>query len=362
MKILHAIPSLRLSAGGPSRSVTALAQAQAQSGDELFIARIKGIEGEVESPKGVTYGTIAKGNFLDDSGNSYALRAFDLIHSHSLWLSFCHKVNCLAYKNDIPLVISPRGTLEPWAINHKRWKKQLAWWLYQKKDLQRSQLLHATSVAEASGFKRMGLKTKVIVSPNGIFCNEKAPRRSSSLKNKKALYLGRFHPIKNIPTLLRAWAELNQQDWTLQLTGPDEDGHRATLEALVESLGIQDRVNFTDSLCGVEKDELLQSSAFLILPSHTENFGMVVLEALASGVPVLASRGTPWKDLDVHHCGWWVDSGQEGLLSALRQAVNTQADELFYMGERGMRLIKEKYQWPSIAKALHASYMGILSK
>jgi hypothetical protein len=100
-----------------------------------------------------------------------ALKEFgrpDLIHDNGLWLRHNHQLARLAALAGIPRVVSTRGMLEPWAMNHKRWKKRLAWWLYQRRDLQRAVALHATARSEADHLRQLGLRNAISIIPNGV--------------------------------------------------------------------------------------------------------------------------------------------------------------------------------------------------
>lgn len=360
MRILHAVPDLRLAAGGPSRSVASLASALAQNGTEVFVARILGEAEEITLPKNVFFGSIESGEFVLDSGRRLDIHHFDIIHSHSLWLRFCHQVSKLAHEQKIPLIVSPRGTLEPWALNYRKWKKRLAWIVYQKRDLQHCGGLHATSEGEANSLHRLGLRPQIWVVPNGISTLGENSLAAVGRRERKAIYLGRFHPVKNLKTLLSAWAKLKPKGWILELAGPDENGHRAELEATAKHLGIDDSTKFCDPIEGKEKKHFLRSASFLILPSFTENFGMVVLEALASGTPVLASKGTPWKDLETFQCGWWVDPSIEGIFNGLEKALKCKPEVRKEMGKQGLSLVRHKYEWGAVSREMLNVYNQVL--
>jgi glycosyltransferase involved in cell wall biosynthesis len=99
-----------------------------------------------------------------------------------------------------------------------------------------------------------------------------------------------------------------------------------------------------------------------VLPSHSENFGIVVAEALASGVPVITTRATPWEELVTHRCGWWTENGPEPLAAALRDALSRTDEERREMGRRGRQLVDQKYSWPGIAAQVHAVYRWMLGE
>lgn len=138
------------------------------------------------------------------------------------------------------------------------------------------------------------------------------------------------------------------------MVGADEGGHEAELRALANSLGISDRVHFHGDCYGEEKLRLIGESDLLVLPSHMENFGIVVAEALSAGRPALVSTGAPWSSLVEQRCGWWVKP--DGWVEALRDATARPAEELAAMGARGAALVRDRYLLPAIAGRYAASY------
>jgi glycosyltransferase involved in cell wall biosynthesis len=111
---------------------------------------------------------------------------------------------------------------------------------------------------------------------------------------------------------------------------------------------------------GSEKSAAYSTANLFVLPSHTENFSLVTAEALAAGVPVVTTQGTPWAELPERGCGWWVPVGAEGITMALREAMAMTDEMRREMGLRGKVLIGEKYTWPVIAKQMSEVYEWIL--
>jgi glycosyltransferase involved in cell wall biosynthesis len=283
----------------------------------------------------------------------------DIIHDNGIWLPHNHRLAVLAKRRGLPRVVSTRGMLEPWALAHKRWKKRAAWLLYQKRDLWTAAAVHATAETEALGLRRLGLPVPVGVVPNGV--DLPAAGRGGAVGGT-ALFLGRLHPVKGLPMLAEAWRRVRPAGWRLRVVGPDEGGHRAEVEALVAAGGLGDVWSFEGELAGEAKTAVLAAASLLVLPTHTENFGMVVAEALAHGVPVITTKGAPWERLRSEGCGWWTDISADGLAAALTDATRLAPGELAAMGARGRRWMERDFSWQTVASGVRALYDRVLGR
>ncbi|MBK8791029.1 MAG: glycosyltransferase [Holophagaceae bacterium] len=139
--------------------------------------------------------------------------------------------------------------------------------------------------------------------------------------------MSRFHPKKGADMLLRAWALVEEAfpHWVLELHGPDPDGYRSQLELLAGTLGLgRDRVTFGESVHGAAKESLFLRAGLFVLPTHSENFGNVVGEALACGLPVITTTAPLGEGLREHGCGWWIEPRVEALAAALRRLCPCQ--------------------------------------
>lgn len=281
----------------------------------------------------------------------------DLVHDSGLWLAHNHRLASWAYARSIPRVVSVRGMLQPWALRHKHFKKLLAWQLYQKRDLRRACLLHATAPDEAATLHRLVHDTAVCTIPNGVDVpplRQPSGRRQGGLRN--ALFLGRLYPVKGLPMLVEAWGRARPKGWRLTIAGPDEAGHRAEVERAVASRGLQSAIEFIGAVDGTQKQAAFESAEILVLPSHSESFGMVVAEALAHSVPVIATDATPWSDLDRRGCGWCVPAAVDGLAGALAEACVMDAVTLMQKGAAGRRWMESDFSWDAIARRFIAAY------
>ena len=345
--------SLEASYGGPAFSVSQLASA-------LSVA---GIEVGLWSADGSALGTdlLAPGAHVRRLGGELrrAATAFgpDVVHDNGLWLPHNHQVAALARTAGWPRVVSTRGMLEPWAVRHKRLKKAAAWRLYQRRDVDHADALHATAEAEATHLAAMGLGPPVHTIPNGVDLPElAADRRADTAAPMTAVFLGRIYPVKGLPMLVEAWARARPPGWRLIIAGPDEAGHRREVEAAVVAHGLGEAVSFPGAVSGAAKTALLQSADLFVLPSHSESFGMALAEALSHGAPVLTTTAVPWPALEARQCGWRVPPTVEGLAEGLRVATGRDLPTLRAMGAAGRELIAAEYGWPRIASAFVALY------
>lgn len=359
MKIFLAGTSFRPEYGGPARSVSQLALALAGSGLEVGVWSADG--------SAVTTSFLDTGLPLTRLGGSAeeALRRFgrpDVIHDNGIWLPHNHRLAVLAAKSRTPRLVSIRGMLEPWALNHRRLKKRLAWWLYQQGDLRAARAHHVTSQAELKSVRGHGWRVPVWEIPNGVLPAGAGVRDvASSTSEMTALFVGRLHPIKGLPMLVEAWATVRPPGWRLRVVGPDEMGHRAVLEGLVRDRGLTGEIDLIGALEADALDAAYFASDLFILPSHTENFGMAVGEALARGLPVIATQGTPWELLEAEQCGWWVPATAQGLSGALAEATALSRDELRAKGARGAEVVERRFGWGAIADRFVEVYEDLLA-
>lgn len=281
----------------------------------------------------------------------------DIVHLHTTWNWVMHRVSFWAARNHLSIVRSVHGSLAPWAMGHKYWKKVLPWYLYQRRDLAQAALFHATSEAEVQWYRNLGFNQPCALIPLGTILPPQVPARKHD--KKAILFVGRIYPVKGLPNLLEAWAKLPssvKQGWRIRLVGPDQAGHLEELRVLAGRLEIMDDIEFSGPLYGADLSRTYDDADLFVLPSYSENFGVVVLDALAHGLPVIASQGTPWQGLVANKCGWWVPIGAEPLAAQLVQSLALPPSELEVMGENGRRWIARDFTWGSIAKKSFVAY------
>jgi glycosyltransferase involved in cell wall biosynthesis len=290
-----------------------------------------------------------------------------ILHGHGLWQCPVHYAMAAGRRQGIPTLLAPRGMLEPGAMRFSRWKKTLAGAIFQWRDLRAATCLHATADAEAATLRARGLRQPICVIPNGIPLPPlplTGAAAEGGARHRRLAFLSRIHPKKNLPMLLTAWRALQADfpGWRLQLAGTDEGGHEADLKRQARQLGIEDSVQFLGPLYGDDKHTFLCDADLFVLPTLSENFGMVVAEALARGTPVITTKGAPWRVLEERHAGWWIDIDEAALTHALRRAMALSDAERHDMGRRGRQLVEERFSVDHVGERMLRVYEWLAEK
>jgi glycosyltransferase involved in cell wall biosynthesis len=364
------VSSLDLASGGTTQSVAQLCEALNRLGAAAEIATVvtPGAERLVPATTPVHAFPLAWPARLRRSPGLAAFLdreapRFDVLHVHALWQWPGVYGRRAALRHGKPLVLSPRGMLEPWSLQQRAGLKRLALATWEGRNLRACALLHATAESEAEGFRKLGLVGEIRVIPNGVeLPPPPAPRPDGGPRS--LLFCSRYHPKKGLDLLLQAWARLAPEfpDWTLSLHGPDPEGHRAKVEALARSLALPEtRLRIGDALHGPAKEAAFAGADLFILPTYSENFGNVVAEALAHGVPVITTTGAPWQGLRDHGCGWWVPPELDALTAALREALGLSAAERRALGARGRAWMGATHPWDGVAAAMAEAYQSLRS-
>lgn len=358
MKILHIIGSLDKRAGGPSRSVPQTCIELAKSGLEIeIIARPS--ENPVDVPQTdnltVRFLTLSQ---LIGFARSIDRTSVSLVHLQHVWDPYIAVMARAARRAKIPYVITPRGMLEPWIMNRNRWKKQLALVLYQRHDLQQAALLHATCDMEKHNIEALELKNPIAVVPNGLDLSEVPPSKQH-IGSRKVVFLSRIHPKKGLELLLDAWKQLRPTDWTLEIAGDGDTAYQNQLLEKTTREAIRG-VHFVGPRYGQAKWDFIKSADLFVLPTYSENFGIVVAEALAVGVPVITTTGTPWQELHTCQCGWWIDLSVAELAKTLQTAMQTDRTELAAMGKRGRQLVIARFDIGHVSNTIRSFYESIM--
>lgn len=379
MKVLSFISSLSLNSGGPSRSVPMLVKGLAEVGVEIILMtywsddmNIHALDGSSNKLK------VLNSDFTSSQMEDYILaEKFDIIQMQSMWDPKYHMVAKIARKHNIPYLITPRGMLEPWSLMQSKWKKKLALALYQMKDLQKSACIFTTAEMEAQHVRELGVKVPMSVIPNGIETDGYPCRSSMDNVKKQVLFLSRVHIKKGIEILIDAFELLHKDfpEWSVAIVGNGEADYIESLKQKIENLQLQHCIKILPPVFGEAKVKLYQESSIFCLPSYSENFGMVIAEAMSCGVPVITTNGTPWQllngdcttmgaSLDMlgedKRTGWCIDLSVENLEKTLRKAMTLSPATLYNIGQRGSKMINENFNYRSVAQKTKLLYEWII--
>jgi glycosyltransferase involved in cell wall biosynthesis len=284
-----------------------------------------------------------------------------VIHSHGMWLHPDYIALRLSEVLKVPLIVSPHGMLEPWALSNNWWKKAPIWWLWERRRLARADVIIATSELEAQHIRDLGMCRAIAVIPLGVKLPPVVDTGNGS-DEKLGLFLSRIHPKKGLPLLVEAVRRIRPLGWKFIIAGPDSNGHEEEIRALVNNAGMQDTFEFRGPVYGEAKWRLLQSADLFILPSHSENFGLVVVESLASQTPVITTTTTPWQSIEKTGCGWYVDPTPEAITKALKEATLLPKSTLLEMGARGRALVEARFSWDQSVDSLISVHSWLLGQ
>lgn len=380
MKILHAVVSVGPQSYGLGSVSLGLAKAQLDLGEDVYVWSSDcedGINWASETydiPKQRLVGfppNIPLVNVsVNEIINAIKKKQFDFVHQHSLWTSQS-LITTLLRKGGAKTCVAAHGTLSQFSLNKSKIKKEIALKLFERKNLEKASILHATSEYEIEDFRRLGLKNPIAYIENGIGANVLSKRgRGEHFKNKYSLpndkkillYLSRITPKKGLDMLLSAINELKSkfEDWILVIVGNDEFNYQGEVERLMKELDLLDKVFIIEPQFGHGKFNVFDASNFFILPSYSEGSPMVVVDALAYGLPVITTKSSSWSDLNTFNAGFWVEINKDAIKSALEKMVSLSSEELLIFSRNAKNLVKEKYLWDEISKKSIAMYQWLV--
>ena len=367
LKIIQVVPRIANASSGPSLSVPSMCCAIRNAGCDVELFALEPEPGKYlfdntrlfpsrKWPLSQRFGVSPR---MKEALSQAAISS-QIIHTNSLWMmpniypaSAVRGTNC-------KLVISPRGTLSPWALSRSRMRKRVVNWLGQRRCLESASCIHATSLEELSEIRKAGLSNPVAVIPNGVACPTTLIQRADDNAQKTLLFLARIHPTKGVDVLLDAWQNVQSEfpDWRLKIAGPNDNLYAKQM--ITRSLSLRD-VDFCGELAGDAKTKGFQDANLYVLPTHSENFGISVAEALSYGVPAIVFHGAPWQGLIHKNAGWWVEPGVASLAASLRIAMTHSSSELRQLGRNGHQWMQHEFDWQVIGKRMAAVYEWLVN-
>lgn len=368
MRSIQIVPAIAEEASGPSYSVRRLTESLRTAGQD---ARLAALDWAPMANKPDYLVTFPLGIGPRRLGRSPAMHRWleaqartgkvDIIHDHSLWMMPNVYPGEVARKHGLPLVVAPRGTLAEWAMSHgSRWKP-VFWHIMQKPALEPVTCFFATAHSEYEDIKRLGFSQPVAIIPNGVDIPQ-LDKPATAKMGRTLLFLGRIHKKKGLDNLLRAWRAVQDRfaEWNLVVVGPDNGGYLRAMQTLSSDLKLE-RVSFPGVRYGADKWAAYQEADLFVLPTYSENFGMSVAEALASGTPAIVTKGAPWAGLEENGAGWWIDIGVDPLVAVFEDALSRSTAELDEMGNRGRDWMNREFSWQAIGHRVAATYEWVLS-
>lgn len=356
MKVLHYVPSLAVRTGGVAAYLAVLSLELGKLVD-LHIATHDEGEQELETHNAVIH-RIPPGWLCYFSAKNLLKKLRpNVVHINGCWQPQLLFFQRAAQSLRIPVVLSPHGMLEPWIVKRHYWtRKWPAIQLYQRGLVKHADYLHATADTEKDNLLRLGWNPRIVVIPNAVNIEELPIKDNWSLK-RRIVFMSRLHVKKGIELLLEALSHLKPDldGYEVIIAGEGEPDYVETLKKAAISFGLSEVVKLVGGVYGAEKVCLLQSADFFVLPTYSENFGIVVAEALACGTPVITTHGTPWKELEDFACGWYIQVGLGALEKHLQKAISAPEEDLKRMGLHGRKLVENKFTVQAVAQ----KFLGI---
>lgn len=369
MKIIHIIPSVAERSGGPATAIVPMCRALMKQGIEVqLLSTADGLLGPLDAAE---YKGIPANFFPPQLGASFKyslplaawlssnIKNYDLAHIHAVFNHSSIAAAQACRKAGVPYIIRPLGTLDPWSMTQKSLRKRVFWQLYGKSMLRHATAVHYTSEVEKLSTERhLGLNHGKVIAL-GIDANN-ANSNGNTLSEPYVLVLSRLHPKKAVDVLIDAFQSLIQNakfnNWRLVIAGDGPPDYVSKLK----SRAATDRITFTGWLDDDQKHAMLAGASLLALPSHQENFGLCVMEALSHSVPVLVGPNVNLAtEIVSANAGWISAIDKDALAERLAEALSDE-DELKKRGRAGKQL-SQKYSWENVATGLISLYTEIVN-
>ena len=373
MRVLHVIPSVSERSGGPGMAIVPMCRALQKRGIDVVLLTTDAAMRRFEFCQAIDYEGVPAIFFPTQLGESFKysrplsiwlkqnVSGYELAHIHAVFNHSSVAAARECRKQGVPYVIRPLGTLDPWSMKQKQWRKRLFWSLAGESMLSGAAAVHYTSEAEKTATEGLlGVNDGQVI-PLGVDVSDSTngtDRDRSS--NPYLLVLSRLHPKKGLDVLIDAFMALTRRPelarWRLVIAGDGPADHVALLKR--KAAAARDRIVFAGWVDGEKREELLRKASLLVLPSYQENFGLCVMEALARSVPVLVSPHVNLAtEIREANAGWIAPVESRALTETLSEAMH-KPEELVRRGKAGKSL-SDNYSWDRIASELVKLYAGI---
>ena len=374
MKICQIVSHIDEEASGPSYSVPMLCKSLSKKDNDVSLITLasRKIISDKIYHKHIEFSQsrlLSKLGISQQMNNWLKLNTknFNLVHVHGLWMMPNIYPSRYTDKFKVPSILSPRGTMNKNALVYSKNKKKIMWMLLQKKALLKVDAFHATSEQEYEDIRSLGFKAPVAIIPNGVdLHNDKNIKSNNNIKNnnvRKLLYIGRIHPKKGLDMAIDAWSSLEKDFpcWKFKIVGKGEKNYIQSLNHKIKSYKLKN-ISISGPLYGEEKYKEFRNSDLFILPTRSENFGMVVAEALSFKLPVITTIGAPWEGLKKNSAGWSAEINAQSIGNVLFQALSMNSDQLTAMGENGFNWVRKDYSWNAVGEKMNQFYTWQVQK
>jgi glycosyltransferase involved in cell wall biosynthesis len=281
----------------------------------------------------------------------------EVVHFHGLWEPAFIKISARCRRERIPYLVSTHGMLEPWALKNKRWKKWAWFQLFERRHLAGASRLLATGDGEAHNLGAIFPQSECVSLPLGLTA-EIAPGYSDARQSlgwspseTVLLHLSRIDPKKGLDILLHALAELDdpaKKSARLIIVGDGEESYLQDLKDFTNrERGRLPLVEWIGGVWGDAKWRYFQGADLFCLPSHSENFGLAILEALQVGTRVLTTNQTPWSDIASWGAGFICEPNEKSVIKNLEDFFTN----LRWSDEQRRQLagqIQARYSWDTV--------------
>ena len=291
---------------------------------------------------------------------------FDIVHIHAVFSHICYVAADICRQSKTPYIFRPLGTLDPWSMSQKTWRKNLFLGMGARELLRSATAIQYTTDLELKSTEAFHGFVNGFVVPNGIDTDlYQATSDADVAKNpgkSYLLYLGRIAPKKNIEKILQAFETIKKKagfvSLRLVIAGDGDTACTTAIRNAISKHPNSTQIEYRGWVTGLEKLELIANAALFVLPSSNENYGVVVAESLASGVPVLISNQVYlYPEVEAAEAGWVWDS-ESPLAGLIIKAL--ESGELAKRGQNGRDLVAAKFDWPAVVKTLTGVYAGCL--
>jgi glycosyltransferase involved in cell wall biosynthesis len=292
----------------------------------------------------------------------------NVVHLHGIWQPSFLRISALCRRRGVSYVVSPHGMLEPWAWRHKRWKKWPWYQLFERRHLSGAAALLATSEIEARSLELLFPSRECRTLPLGLTSDcqpsHAGARRRLGWSDSEIvlLFLSRIHPKKGLDALLRALAGMEPEPSSkirLAIVGDGDPGYVSELRSLADRESARlPRIDWVGEVSGDGKWPYFQGADLFCLPSHSENFGLAVLEALQVGTRVITTDQTPWHKIPSWGAGMIIRPEEGMLRSALREFLSNPE----WTNDQRARLastIHREFSWDAVGPAYLHFYESI---